>query len=613
MSSAFDQLVEPIPTEAAASYFIRLKTAGRKHPDADLIEKCLKFAAATAPADMEQFMSQLSPMEQAQFGAAVSVQQQRLADEPNPTNYAAGGGAGAGVAGAGLGALASVLSRGRIKPRVGALVGGLAGVGAGALGGKEVGEHKQEGYQGDTRGMAIGAMHAVPQAFQQSVETGAPVDIRAGEGDKSFLVGRVQPKMAMLLRLKAAAMKLADDVSAETDSASSMTTPAPPNFDRARSFLESEQVGREEEELGAADFYAQKLRQAQETISALEQELQMSGEQLGGAEQQLTGVDNQVMGAQQEGQLAQSAALQQVQTANAAAVDANNRVMEAESRVLMATEDATRAKMSLTQLREQLMALAGVDTGVPGTTPLQPTGLPGETGAPQPPMGQDPAAAGGAPPPAPSGAMPDAQGAAPPTAGMPGMDGAVPPQSALNSAPPGAGGPQGGSESSSSSSGGSGESSGGSSSGSGGGQPGQDGKRPGVSIKVGSALRKTALDPRHIGALAGGVAGMGIAGSEALSDPSELDGLRASVAAGEGAAKQPGLRGFANALNLAKEKALLTLGEATHEHPMLATLAGGVAGASVGAGLGPRIASGAREAAEHWRTPLSAPPQLPSA
>jgi hypothetical protein len=611
MSNAFDQLVEPIPTEAAASYFIRLKTAGRKHPDAELIEKCVKFASAGgSPEGMEQFMAQLSPMEQAQLGAATSVHQQRAPGEPDPKNYAAGGGAGIGAAGAGLGALASVLSRGKIKPRTGALIGGLGGLAAGALGGKEVGENKQEGYQGETSNLALGAMHAVPQAFQQSMETGAPVEIRAGEGDKSFLVGRVQPKMAMVLKLKFAAMKLADEVSSETDEASSMTTPAPPDFDRARAFLEAEQAGKEEEELMAADFYAQKLREAKEQIAMLEQQLEMGGQEVAGYQEQLTGVDNQVAGAQQEGQLAQNAALQQVQTANAAAMDANNRVVDAESRALMATEDATRAKMAITRLREAMLALAGEDPGLAGTTPPPATasGMPGETGATPPPGGpSDPAAAGAPPadggaPPQDLGAAPDAQGTPPPAAGNPGMDGAVPPQAALNSAPPGAGAPQGGSESSGSPAGGQGGSSG----------SGPDGKRPGqVSIKVG-ALRKQAFDPRLAGTLIGGAVGAGTAGAEAFSDPSELDPLRASVAEREAAGPQPGLRGFANALNLAKDRAMLTLGEATHDHPVLATLTGGLVGASVGGGLGPRVAAGAREAAEHWRTPLSAPPQLPA-
>lgn len=591
MSNAFDQLVEPIPTEEAASFFIRLKTAGWRHPDAALIEKCTKFASeGGTPEGMDQFLASLSPMEQAQLGAATSVHQQRAAGEPDPKNYAAGGGAGAGALGAGLGALTSVLTRGRIKPRTGALIGGLGGVAAGALGGKEVGENKQEVYQGDTSNMALGAMHAVPQAFRQSMETGAPVDIRAGEGDKSFLVGRVQPKLATVLKLKAAAMKLADDISSETEAASSMTTPAPPDFDRARTFLEAEQMGKEEEELAAADFYAQKLREAKEQIAMLEQQLEAGGQEVAGMQEQLTGVDNQVAGAQQEGQLAQNAALQQVQTANAAAMDANNRVVEAESRALAATEDATRSKMAITRLREAMMALAAEDP-VGGTTP-DPAALPGAA----PAAGMDP----NAPPETAQmqePAAPDMQGSDAPPAGEPGMDGAVPPQAALNSAPAGAGAPQGGSESSGSP---------------GGGQGGQDGKRQGqVSIKVGS-LRKQALDPRLVGGLVGGVVGAGTAGAEALSDPSELDPLRASVAAREAAGPQPGLRGFANALNLAKDRAMVTLGEATHDHPLLATLTGGLVGASVGSGLGPRIAAGAREAAEHWKTPLSAPPQLPA-
>jgi hypothetical protein len=97
------------------------------------------------------------------------------------------------------------------------------------------------------------------------------------------------------------------------------------------------------------------------------------------------------------------------------------------------------------------------------------------------------------------------------------------------------------------------------------------------------------------------VLGAGAAGIEASGHGPDLDKLRGRVAAGEEAAAKPGLRGFGSALELAKDKAMLTLGEATQRHPVAATITGGLMGAQAGAAAGPQLANLIREAASFHR------------
>jgi len=114
-------------------------------------------------------------------------------------------------------------------------------------------------------------------------------------------------------------------------------------------------------------------------------------------------------------------------------------------------------------------------------------------------------------------------------------------------------------------------------------------------------LFKTASTASTVGALAGGALGAGAAGLEAAGHGPDLDKMRASIAEREAAPKRPGLRGFADALLQVEEKMRLGLGEATRAHPIPATIAGGIGGATVGASAGPKIADLVRQAASFHR------------
>lgn len=83
---------------------------------------------------------------------------------------------------------------------------------------------------------------------------------------------------------------------------------------------------------------------------------------------------------------------------------------------------------------------------------------------------------------------------------------------------------------------------------------------------------------------------------EASGHGPDLDKVRARIAKNDAAMRQPGLRSFAKAIDLASDRTLLTMGEAIQAHPVLSTLAAGVAGGIGGAGLGNEAAELFREA-----------------
>lgn len=418
-------------------------------------------------------------------------------------------------------------------------------------------------------------------------------------------------------RLKVAAAKLAEDT-VLTDNKAQLSSPTPAEVPAEADYLENERLGLEAEEQIGLAYYQQQLQAARAETAAANERAQQAEQQVQMLTEQQAQHDGQISAAQQEGQIAQQAAMQQVQSANMAATQAMQQAVDAENRALTAKGQEAAAKIQQQQVRSHLFDLAS--EGLPGTEPelggegnaaegLSPAEAPEQQagnpegaveGAGGPSQGDQQAAEGGEGPgadglneagePASAEGMPG-QEAAPEGAGAAVGPGAVqPPNDSSGGAGSGSGtGPQAKGDGSDSA-------------------PEQDpsAKRTGqVSIKVGSELRtKVAAalpgfmsDPRVMGALAGGALGAGAAGLEAAGHGPNLDKLRGRIAEGEQAAAQPGVRGFARALELAKDRALLTLGEATQNHPVVSTIAGGAIGAKAGAEAGPNIAKLLREAA----------------
>jgi hypothetical protein len=96
---------------------------------------------------------------------------------------------------------------------------------------------------------------------------------------------------------------------------------------------------------------------------------------------------------------------------------------------------------------------------------------------------------------------------------------------------------------------------------------------------------------------------MGTTALEATGHGPDLNKVRARIAKNETAMKQPGLRGFAKAMDLASDRTLLTMGETVQAHPVASTLAAGVIGGIGGAGAGHELAGLLREAKSYHTGP----------
>jgi hypothetical protein len=379
-------------------------------------------------------------------------------------------------------------------------------------------------------------------------------------------------------------------------------------------YLQAEMDAQAVEDQNSVAYYQQCLEQLRLSTAEAEQraaDAEMRAQEL---EAQQQSHESQMAATQQEMQIAHAAAMQQVEQANALATQAMSGQVEASNQALQAKATETTAKIQGQQLRTHLFDLAA--EGLPGTEP----DLGGAGGATE---GVEPLAAGEAPvegagdPTSDAGAEGDtATGEASPSlddAGQPiaaggqesvaggnagadtGGAGMGAPPSAANASGAEAGTPDAGATPEV--------------------QPQSppkptEPKQPGVSIKVGSAehMAKIAAGlpdylrrPEIVGALAGGAVGAGLTGAEAAGGGGHLNQLRDRVAAGEEATKQPGVKGFAQAFELAKDKALLTLGEATQNHPIAATITGGLAGAGVGYGAGPQLKGLVSEAVAHHK------------
>lgn len=379
--------------------------------------------------------------------------------------------------------------------------------------------------------------------------------------------------------------------------------------DDPQSYLANEAEAQAAEDQGSVAYYQQQLQMLREETAMANQRAEEAEAARVELEATQASHEQQIAAANQEGQIAQQAAMQQVNAANAMASQAMQSAVDASNKALEAKATETTAKIQQQGLRTQLFDLAS--EGLPGTEPqlggagdategLAPTS---DVSVPQGAQLADPAAGGadgggeGAPgAEAPGGGMNEA-GEAMDTEGMQGdqpapespvaagAPDAVPPGGDVGApgAPPAAPAAQQSS-------------------------PSEDpaAKRQGqVSIKVGSDARaKVAAGlpeylrrPEIIGALAGGLGGAGAAGLEATGHGPDLGGLKQRIDEGEQAAAQPGVKGFVQAFQLAKDKAMHTLGEATQNHPVAATITGGLIGAGAGYSAGPHLKNLVDEAA----------------
>ena len=132
-----------------------------------------------------------------------------------------------------------------------------------------------------------------------------------------------------------------------------------------------------------------------------------------------------------------------------------------------------------------------------------------------------------------------------------------------------------------------------------GGYAGARAARPKTAGAIGSFLRS----PQGIGALAGAGVGMGTTALEATGHGPDLNKVRERIAKNDASMKQPGLRGFAKAMDLATDRVLLTMGETVQAHPVASTFAAGVLGGIGGAGLGQETAELLREAKSYHTGP----------
>lgn len=103
--------------------------------------------------------------------------------------------------------------------------------------------------------------------------------------------------------------------------------------------------------------------------------------------------------------------------------------------------------------------------------------------------------------------------------------------------------------------------------------------------------------------MVGAGVGMGTTAMEAAGHGPDLDKLRERIAKNDAAMKQPGLRGFAKAMDLATDRTLLTMGETIQAHPVASTLAAGVIGGIGGAGAGQEVSELLREAKSYHTGP----------
>lgn len=442
-------------------------------------------------------------------------------------------------------------------------------------------------------------------AFDKGLRRGIPFEKAASffVNLKNFpLHGENDALMAECV--KTAARKLAeeDSMPAEADSLTPPTSQS--KKDAPSEYAANEAAAQEATDTNAVSYYQQVMEGLRAELEQSQQAAQQAGEQVEQLTAQQDSHEQQIAAATQEGQIAQQAAIQQVNTANTMASQAMQQTVAASNNALQAKATETTAKIQQQALRSQLFDLAS--EGLPGTEPE--IGQEGSAAEGLEPVGDDatPQEEGGVPG-AEAGGDPNAEGAVEEgategqeagaeaglnEAGEPAQDPAQTPDggaggaAAPDSAPPAgdssAAPPQANADA--------------------GAAPTTEKNRQ-VSIKVGSLAKTAGLadmarDPRVLGGLAGAALGAGGAALEAHGHGPKTEDLQKKVDDSQAAVKKPGLGGFVQALELAGHRMSLTTSEATQNHPVAATITGGLLGAGVGAAAGPQLKKLVSEAAQ---------------
>lgn len=317
-------------------------------------------------------------------------------------------------------------------------------------------------------------------------------------------------------------------------------------------FLANEQAAAGAEEQASAGYYQQRFQQAAEQLKQL-QETQAA------LEQQIAQSDQQIQAAMQSTQSAQSTATQALSQALTSSDEAlKNKTLAASMRQAYQTLRGQMMDIAsqdpAAQIGTELAGSAAAAAQVPGQTPGQ---VPGQAGGQ---AGGQPGGATGESAPT-SGAPTGDTGPAGQAPGAQSAPGAAPPEGETGAQnPANSSGPQGADRS--------------------GAQPSTH-----VSVKTSGVMDSAPVREgmkRLPYAIAGGALGAGAGALEAR--PGGAEKLRGKVQELEG---RPG--SFGNAMQQAAAKFRLALAEAGEEHPGAATLAGGLAGAALGAGAGPAL------------------------
>ncbi len=287
------------------------------------------------------------------------------------------------------------------------------------------------------------------------------------------------------------------------------------------------------QEVAEASFYRQKAQEAQAQLEATTQQTLQAQQQIQALQQQVAGNDAQLQQAMQQAQMTQQAALTNVQQAHSVATQATQQALQASDEALKNQQMAAAMRMAFQEMRGNMMDLASQDSAADVGAQLSGKGL--ETTPATPPITeQGPAVEAVSPELPPNAAPPD--GAQAPTAPAE----AAPQQNM---------------------------------------QPAAELKTAGIKEHITERLPYAAA-----GALLGGA-------GTALEAHRGHDNLRDKVQKLE-AAKGGG---FSQALDLARAKAMLAMGEVTEQHPIAATLAGSLTGAALVGSGGPSLMEGGKK------------------
>lgn len=299
------------------------------------------------------------------------------------------------------------------------------------------------------------------------------------------------------------------------------------------SLLATEEAGAAAQGQNEAAFYKQRSDQMSAALQAAQEQAAQQTEQLTALQGQVDGSTAQVQQATQGAQLTQQSALTQAQAAHQAATTATQQALQAMDESLKHQQLAAQMRMEFQGMRGKVMDVVSQDPAAGVGAQLSGAGLdttPQSIGAPPPAEG-------------PAGTAPSA---GVPADAVPATDG-----SQAGAAPTAS--------------------------------PTEGEQQPAAvqGIKESAASLRERL-PYMLG---GGIIGAGLgAGGTALEARRGHDDLRTKV---QQLQSSPG--GFGQAIDLAKAKAQLALGEISENHPRAATLAGGLIGAGLVGAAGPEL------------------------